>query len=224
MRIAKNRTKLVEKILQNAEDIHYYYDDDMTFSQGKFENQEKAKSILKDELYKWKFAHLSCDNGGRCIVHVTSNKFLNFNVNPSLIAKELQREQQKRVKRQDKAEEYREKLGELGVASLPKGMSFDQLKEKLDRQRQKSDQISSQYSPQPPEPTITISIDGTCDEWYQFTNQNQIWDNPQEPSMDSFGNRLARRINKSLMSKCPEKQYSQGMEKLGFKKHLKPTD
>ena len=223
MRIAKNRKKLIDKILDNAEHINYTYNDGKVMRKGKFEYQDDGKKAIQKELLDDNFRNFLCDNDGSCSVNSLNYSYY-FYVNPAIIQEEFDKDTNKRLKRHEKSKEYHEKLDELGVASLPKGMSIEELKGKLDTQKQKSDQISSQYSPQPPEPTITISIDGTCDELYQFTNQNQIWDNPQEPSMDSFGNRLARRINKSLMSKCPEKQYSQGMEKLGFKKHLKPTD
>ncbi|MFA5731311.1 MAG: hypothetical protein WC934_04855 [Acidithiobacillus sp.] len=144
MRIGRNRKELINKIINNAQDIGFYNDDDMYSKQGKFENQEEGKKIMKDNLNQFDFAYLHCDEQGKCGVHVTSNSFYNFQIDPQIIGQEIIHEKEKRGKRQQKSQEHQSKLHELGISKLPKGMSFDQVKEKFEQQNKKREELKKE--------------------------------------------------------------------------------
>lgn len=247
-KIGRNRKELIDKIIANAQDIGFYHDDDMSSQQGKFEDQEKGKNVMKNELNQYDFAYLHCNEQGNCGVHVTMNDFYNFKIDPQIIGQEIKREEEKRGKRQQKSQEHQSKLRELGISALPKGMSFEQAKEQLEQQKKKREEfrekmrqmqqekkpesvlkpiiveLKPSMSIQPKSDKITMQIEGTCDELYAFSERNVIWDNPLQPDLDTFGNKLARKFTKTILDKCPDKSYTKDMLQRGVKKHIKPSD
>jgi hypothetical protein len=106
MRVAKNRKKLVDKIIENGKNFRFYDDKDMSQKlTGRFEDQEKAKKIVKDELYRNNFAYLYCTEGGHCDVHVTMKEFFPFEIDPKIIEPELKREREKEQMRKIRSEQ-----------------------------------------------------------------------------------------------------------------------